>query len=72
MPSIQPRDGQLRIEFGRLLETLQCLFEKLLVHVGGAEIVQARSLGGIRFRLSLRRGREQDQNAASEHAGESN
>jgi len=54
---IQPRDRQFGIEFGRLLETLESFFEKLLVHVGSAEIVQACGFRGIRSRLSLR-GRE--------------
>src|SRR5208282_1643670 len=51
---IQPRHGQRGIEFGGLLEGLQSLLEKLLVHVGRSEIVQARSLDGVAFRWTLR------------------
>ena len=67
---IQARDRQLGIEFRGLLEGLESLLEKLLVHVGGAEIVQARRLRRIRFRLSLRSGCEQAKHG-QEHAGKS-
>ena len=49
MPSIQTRDRQFGIEFGCLLEGLQRFFKKLLVHVGGAEIVEACGFCGIRW-----------------------
>ena len=53
--NVQARDCQCGVGFDRGLERLQALFEKLLVHVGHAEIVEARGFDGIRsFRLSLR------------------
>ncbi len=58
--NVQARDCQCGIGFDRGLERLQALFEKLLVHVGHAEIVEARGFDGIRsFRLSLRDGGEE-------------
>ncbi len=68
---IQTRNRQLGIELRGLLEGLESFFEKLLVHVSGAQIVQARGLRRIRFRLSLRRGREQAKRG-QEYASESN
>ena len=39
---VQSRDGKLGIRFGRLLKLLQSFFEKLLVHVRDANVVQTR------------------------------
>ena len=68
---IQACNRELRIELGRLLEGLESFFEKLLVHVGGAEIVQARGLRWIRFRLGLRWGSKQAK-CGQDYASESN
>ena len=48
---IQPRDRKFGIGLRGLLELFQSLLEQLLVHVGDAEVIQARRLDGIRFRL---------------------
>ena len=47
---IQSRDCEFGIDLRGLLEGLQSLLEQLLVHVGGAEIVQARCLNWILLR----------------------
>ena len=65
---IQACDRQFRIKLRRLLEALQSLLEKLLVHIGGAQIVQARGLGGIRFRL---RGRGEEAKGGKQYASQS-
>ena len=74
---IQPRDRQFGIKLNRLLECLESLLEKLLVHVGGAEIVHARSLNrigglyGALRKLSLRGSCEQAKRG-QEYAGKGN
>src|ERR1022692_3386007 len=57
-PEVEQRDAlihgsdmQFGIECSGLLKHLQRLFEELLVHVGGAEIVETGSLNGL---VSLR------------------
>ena len=70
MPSFSRAIVSLGSSSAACWKALQSFLEKLLVHVGGAEIVQARGLGGIRFRLSLRRRREQAK-CGQEHAGQS-
>ena len=55
---VQPRNREVRIERRGILKFLQSLFEELLVHVGDAEIVEARG-----FRDWVR-GRQRMYNAA--------
>ena len=67
---IQACDRQPGIELGGLLKGLESLLEELLVHVGSPEIVQARGLRWICFRLILRGGREYAKRC-QEYAGKS-
>ena len=47
---VQACNRELGIGFGCLLELLQSLFEKLLIHVGDADVVEARGFNWIRLR----------------------
>ena len=67
---IEASHREIRIKLRCLLECLESFLEKLLVHVGGAEIIHARSFDGIRLWLSLRAGREEAK-GGREYAGES-
>ncbi len=64
---VQPRDRQFGIGLRGLLKLFQSLLEKLLVHVRDAEIIQARGLDRIRFRLGGKQaeGGEQGGNESS-------
>ena len=53
------RCAEIRIGCGGILKILQAFFKQLLIHVGGAEIVQACGVGRVRF--VFRRGGDQDQ-----------
>jgi hypothetical protein len=44
---VEPGNGKFRVGLNRLLKKLQSLFEKLLVHVGAAQVVQTSGLGRI-------------------------
>jgi len=57
---VQTRDGKLGIDFGRLLELLQSLIEQLLVHVGDADVVEARSFDWVRLRREGKQTKSRD------------
>jgi hypothetical protein len=71
MPSFKRAIVSLGSSIRGLLEGLEPLFEKLLVHVGRAQIVQARSLDGIRLRLGPC-GAVANSQTQPVHAGENN
>jgi len=50
---VQPRDVKLRVLRGCLLEKFDRLGKILLVHVGNAEIIEARGFGRRRARRGL-------------------